>query len=140
MGIDYSTAHEFADAVRALAITESAENPYREGDGGRAFGLLQMHPSTFIRYYRSHGPLTSLARFNPGTGDTWTEGQIKACATYLFLRGYDRETQEERDLIVQAWNLGEHAVFEERQRNPEYLARFVAALDRIRGIGPTGEK
>src|SRR5437868_2179052 len=87
--IDDSAAHELADEVRA-------------------YGLLQMHPPTFKRYYGSQ------MRFAPAVGDTWTTAQIKACAAYLSTHGWPSSGQEERDAIVQAWNLGEMAVFLEK--------------------------
>jgi hypothetical protein len=45
--------HEFRDELRAFAMIESNENTDATGDGGCAFGLLQMHPATFKRCYGS---------------------------------------------------------------------------------------
>jgi hypothetical protein len=121
--IDYTAAVEFADVVRAFAIIESDEDPNKLGDGGRAYGLLQMHPATFKRYYGAQ------MRFAPNNRDSWTEAQIKACAAFLSAHAWRSAGQHERDLIVQAWNLGEAAVFLEKRRNPDYLARWLQAYD-----------
>ena len=125
--IDYSSAAEFADEVRAFAIIESGENEYAIGDGGQSFGLLQMHPATFKRYYGVQ------MRFAQNLSDTWTRAQIKSCAAFLAAHGWSGASQDERDLIVQAWNLGEAGVFIDGRRNPEYLARWLAAYDQIKG-------
>jgi hypothetical protein len=122
--INYSIAGEYADEVRAFAIIESAENELQVGDGGQSFGLLQMHPATFKRFY------IAILRFPPATDDTWTTAFIKACATFLRTHLWLNADQAERDLIVQAWNLGEQAVFVEGKRNPEYLARWLAAYEK----------
>jgi hypothetical protein len=126
--INYSAAAELADEVRAFAIIESGEDEYRIGDMGDAFGLLQMHPATFKRYYGAQ------VRFAANNLDTWTEAQIKACASFLLSHAWRSASQSERDLIVQAWNLGEAGVFIERKRNPEYLARWLEAYDRVKGM------
>jgi hypothetical protein len=128
--IDYSVAEELAEVVRALAIAESGENPHQVGDGGRAYGLLQMHPATFKRYYGTYPQ----GRFAPAVSDTWAAAEIKACAAFLEWHGYDADGQEQKDLIIQAWNLGEAAVFLEHRRNAMYLRRFLAALERVRGV------
>lgn len=125
--IDYSAAVEFADEVRAFAIVESNESETATGDGGESFGLLQMHPATFKRYYGAQ------MRFAPNLSDTWTRAQIKACAAFLAAHGWTGASPDERDLIVQAWNLGEVGVFIDCRRNPEYLARWLAAYDAIKG-------
>jgi hypothetical protein len=126
--IDYSPAAEFADEVRAFAIIESGEDEYAVGgDAGQSYGLLQMHPATFKRYYGCQ------SRFAPNLNDTWTRAQIKSCAAFLAALGWTGATQNQRDLIVQAWNLGEAGVFIDGRRNPEYLARWVAAYDEIKG-------
>jgi hypothetical protein len=124
--IDYSAAYELADEVRAFAIIESGEDPHKVGDDGCAYGLLQMHPATFKRIYGS------MMRFAPSISDTWSTAQIKACAAYLASHAWRSASQDERDAIVQAWNLGERAVFIEKRRNPEYLARWLAAYDGIK--------
>jgi len=123
--IDYSIAVEFADQVRAFAIIESQERPYATGDDGQAFGLLQMHPDTFKRYYGCAG------RFPAGVKDTWTEAQIKACAGFLLMHDWQHANQAMRDKIVVAWNLGEAAVFLEKRTNEAYLARWKVAYAKI---------
>jgi|SRR5438132_8602970 len=124
--IDYSLAVELAEEVRAFAIVESNENQSSVGDGGQSFGILQMHPGAFKRFYGSQ------VRFAPAVDDTWTEAQIKSCAAFLAAHGWRSASQEERDLIVQAWNLGEAGVFIHGRRNPEYLAKWLAAYDQIK--------
>ena len=126
-GIDYSPAAELAQVVRAFAIIESNENERAVGDGGMAYGLLQMHPATFKRYYGAQ------MRFAPNVRDTWTQAQIKACAAFLLAHQWGRESTPQRDLIVQAWNLGESAVFIDGRRNEEYLSRWLAAYQKITG-------
>jgi hypothetical protein len=124
--IDYGAAADFGHEVRAFAIIESGEGENQLGDAGQSFGLLQMHPATFRRFYGSQ------MRFAPHPGDTWTQAQIKACASFLSVRGWHTATESERELIVQAWNLGEHAVYVEGRRNSEYLARWLAAYDDVK--------
>ena len=125
--IDYSAAAEFAAPVRAFAIVESNENPVLIGDGGRGFGLLQMHPATFKRYYGAQ------MRFAPLVNDSWVQAEIKACAAFLLAHSWSTSSQPERDLIVQAWNLGEAGVYIDGRRNPQYLARWQAAYASITG-------
>jgi hypothetical protein len=124
---DYSPALEFADLVRAFAIIESGESDTKIGDGGQSFGILQMHPATFKRYYGCQ------SRFGQTLSDTWTEAQIKCCAAFLQVHEWGRATPAQRDLIVQAWNLGEAGVFIDGRRNPQYLARWQAAYARVVG-------
>jgi hypothetical protein len=123
--IDYRAAAYYADHVRAFAIIESTEDETATGDGGRALGLLQMHPATFMRYYR---PVAS-------TTDTWTQAFIKACASYLSLHAFRAATPDQQDLIVQAWKLGEGAVFSLGERDPAYVSRWKAAYQKITGRG-----
>jgi hypothetical protein len=125
--IDYSIAVEFADAVRAFAIVESNENPAQIGDGGQSFGILQMHPATFKRYYGCQ------TRFAQNLSDTWTQAQIKCCAAFLLALAWTTSGPAQRDLIVQAWNLGEAGVFIDGRRNPEYLARWQSAYAQVTG-------
>jgi len=123
--LDYSIAHEFADAVRAFAMIESRENPTATGDEGLAFGLLQMHSATFKRYYGCE------TRFAAEVHDSWHTAQIKCCAAFLHAHGWSTATQEQRELIVQAWNIGEAGVFLEKKRNPEYLSRWLEAFRKL---------
>ena len=125
--IEYSGAAEFADEVHAFALVESNENEARIGDGGRAFGLLQMHPASFKRYYGAQ------TRFAQNVGDSWTEAQIKACAAFLLAHNWRAAAPGERDLIVQAWNLGEAGVYIDGRRNPDYLARWLTAYAKVQG-------
>jgi hypothetical protein len=120
--IDYSAALEFHLEVRAFAIIESGEQLNRVGDSGRAHGILQMHPATFKRYYGCQ------TRFAASVSDTWTEAYIKSCAAFLAAHDWTKADESLRRLIVQAWNLGEAAVFIEGRRNPEYLARWLEAF------------
>jgi hypothetical protein len=86
----------------------------------RAFGLLQMHPATFAEYYgRSKD-------FPKAVTDTWTEAQIKACASFLSMWSHLGI-----DLVIQAWNQGVSAVIG-GVRVPEYLAKYDAAMNKIR--------
>jgi hypothetical protein len=41
--------------------------------------------------------------------------------------------QSQRDLIVQAWNIGEAGVFIEGKRNLEYLKRWQEAYAKVKG-------
>ena len=131
--IDYTAAHDLTDEVRAFAMIESAENPHQVGDSGQAYGLLQMHPATFKRYYGAQ------MRFAPHVADTWTEAFIKACAAFLSAHSWHNASREERDKIVQAWNLGEAAVFIEGRQNPEYLARWLDAYEKIKAPGSAND-
>lgn len=124
--IDYSVAAEFAREVRAFAMIESGENEMAVGDNGQAFGIVQMHPATFKRYYGSN------KRFPQSNSDTWTQAQIKCNAAFLAFHGWTLAPQADRDLIVQAWNLGETAVYIDGRRNPEYLVRWLEAYAQIR--------
>jgi hypothetical protein len=124
--IDYSPAAEFACEVRAFAIVESAETEFQIADDGSAFGLLQMHPATFKRYYGVQ------MRFAQNVNDTWTQAQIKACAAFLLAHGWRDASLADRNLVVQAWNLGEAGVYIEGRRNPDYLARWLEAYDKVK--------
>jgi hypothetical protein len=125
--IDYSSALELKDAVRAFAIIESGENERCIGDDGMAYGVLQMHPATFKRYYGCQ------TRFAAGLHDTWTEAQIKSCAAFLTAHKWGSASSSQRDLIVQAWNIGEAGVFIEGRRNPQYLQRWLEAYAKVTG-------
>lgn len=116
--IDYLIAGKWADEVHALAIIESGESPMVSGDGGRAFGILQQHPSFFLAWY---------GRATPSVSDTWSQAFVKAAATF-----FDHYATEPLDLVVQAYNQGETAVFKQGVRAPEYLAKFTMALTKIR--------
>ena len=122
--IDYSAAGEFIQEVRAFAMIESAENPHQVGDGGRAYGLLQMHPATFKRYYGCQ------SRWAASVSDTWSRAFIKACAAFLNAHNWRAADEATRHLIVQAWNLGEAGVFIDGQRNPDYLTRWLEAYEK----------
>jgi hypothetical protein len=125
--IDYSAALEFAKEVRAFAVIESGESEIKIGDGGQSFGILQMHPATFKRYYGCQ------SRFAQNVSDTWTQAQIKSCAAFLQALAWTASSPHQRDLIVQAWNLGEAGVFIDGRRNPQYLARWQSAYAQITG-------
>jgi len=120
MAIDYSVAGKWARHVRALAIIESNENPEAMGDGGRAFGLLQMHPARFLEEAH-HGGLLAI-----GVADTWATAQIRAAAAY-----FERMADKPVALVVQAWNLGVHAVFDHGENNSPYYERWLIAFKRI---------
>jgi len=119
--IDYSPAQNYADIVRALAIVESQEQPNAVGDNGQARGLLQIHPAQFRQYYGAS------ATFLADIHDTWIEADIKCCAAYL-----DKWDNISLDLRIMGWNLGINAVVEGK-RNPEYLAKFDAAYNQVKG-------
>jgi hypothetical protein len=118
--IDYSVAGRWATHVRALAQIESGENEFAHGDDGRAFGLLQMHPARYMDEARFAGP------FRIEVTDTWATAQIRAAAAY-----FERMADKPVELVVQAWNLGVHAVFDDGQNNVKYYARWLAAFDRL---------
>ena len=122
--IDYSHAGKWAYHVRALAIVESQENEREMGDGGRAFGLLQMHADRFLQ------ESNRFPQFKVQVGDTVTVAQIKAAACW-----FQRMMAESQPLVVMAWNLGEFAVFAEGKRNQEYYDRWKAAYDQARSDG-----
>ena len=132
--IDYSPALEFAEPVRAFAIVESNESETKIGDGGQSFGILQMHPATFKRYYGCQ------SRFAANLSDTWTQAQIRSCAAFLQAHSWTTSSQSIRNLIVQAWNLGEAGVFIDGRRNPEYLARWLAAYAQLTGVNEGGRE
>lgn len=124
----YKLAGEYAPYVRAFAIHESREDQYVVGDGGRAFGLLQMHPATFVRYYYA-----AKDRWAPHVDDTWTVAFIKACCAFLEAHNFLNLREVERGLVVQAWNRGEAAIYLEGKRAPEYLDAWDRALNQVRG-------
>ena len=121
---DYSIAGKWAQIVRALAMTETNEQPRMIGDGGKAFGILQDHPPFMAEYYRTESPYPAEA------SDDWIVAEIKAAATFLQENDY-----EPLDLCVQAYNQGETAVFDKGVRAPEYLAKFTANLNKLKGQG-----
>jgi hypothetical protein len=120
--INYGVAGRWKDVIRALV--EGDENPSGDivavGDGGRAFGILQEHPSFFWQFYGRNG-------FDADVKDTWTVAFIKAAAS--FFEHYCREY--ELDLMVQAYNQGARAVFIQGMRAPGYLAKFHAVYDKL---------
>jgi hypothetical protein len=85
-----------------------------------------MHPATFKHYYGLQ------MGFAPHVNDTWTEAQIKACGSFIASHGWRDASENERELIVQARNIGDAGVFIEEKRNPEYLARWLEAYDKVR--------
>lgn len=121
MTFNYQLAGRYADFVRALAIVETGEKPTMTGDGGRAFGILQQHPAMFSEYYRPAG------EFKASVSDTWIDAEIKAAACFWSMWEHMGV-----DWAVTAYNQGPTAV-KNGVRAPEYLARFTAALNKIRG-------
>ncbi len=81
----------------------------------------QQHPAWFKDYYGKS------KRFPASVGDTWTEAQIKAIASY-----YDVWESIPRDLLIQAYRLGLDAVLKEGKRDPIRLAKIYEALNKIR--------
>ncbi len=123
MSFDYSAAGPWAQIVHALAMTETNEQPRLVGDGGRAFGILQDHPPFIAEYYRTD------SAFPAKPNDDWITAEIKAAATFL-----DENDDQPLDLCIQAYNQGETAVFTNGVRAPEYLARFTANLNKLKGL------
>ena len=119
--VDYSAAGAYHREVRAFSIIESSEQLWAVGDGGQAFGLVQIHPATFIDYYRDVADVA----------DTWPVASIKACAWFLGFYNFKTAKPDMQDLVVQAWNLGRHAVFLDGRRNLEYLSKWKAAYQHI---------
>jgi hypothetical protein len=119
--IDYSLAVPYHEIVRALAIIESGERPFQIGDGGQAFGLLQIHPARFNETYNSD------IYYAAAVDDTWVSAEIKACAAFLHVW-----EPQPLDLRIQAWRLGTHAVFDLGKRDPQYLERFSIAYQKVR--------
>jgi hypothetical protein len=122
VSIDYSAAGEWAHHVRALAMVESNEDETAIGDGGRAFGLLQMHPGRFLD--ESH----TTKQFRVTPGDTWTLAQIKAAASY-----FEVMRPVAIELTVIAWNLGRAAVFLDGERNEPYFAKWKEHYEALSG-------
>jgi hypothetical protein len=117
----FALAGAFEDIVHALAIIESNERIAQIGDGGRAFGLLQQHPSFFAEYYGR-----SLL-FPSSVSHTWEEAEVVAAATY-FGRYIEILGQ---DGAVSAYNTGVKA-FNDGQRNEVYIARWGNAFQDVR--------
>jgi hypothetical protein len=123
----YEIAGEWALYVRALAMGESQEdtNPTGPNEGGRARGLLQIHPANFIDHYT-----VTNKHFPASVTDTWEQADIKCCAsfldTYIPSIGLDK--------TIVAWNKGLNAVMHEGEWNQEYLDRFTENLNKLRGI------
>ena len=113
----YKIAGKWADVVRAHAIVESKEQIWPYGDGGRAFGLLQVHPAFVKDYSRFADILPS---------DTWPEAEVKLVAAF-----YELHPGVDLDLLIQAYNQGYAGVMSEGRRAPEYLANWHLAYNRI---------
>jgi hypothetical protein len=120
MKIDYNVAGKWANHVRALAIIESQEDDEAIGDGGRAFGLLQMHPARFVE------EVGTFPKFPLREDDDWTTAQIKAAACY-----FERMQHQELQKVVEAWNLGTVAVFAHGLRNRPYFNRWEEAYSAV---------
>lgn len=120
---DYKLAGEWFLQVRAIFIGESSEYPVALGDGGRAYGPGQHHPTFFAEYY-GRSP-----KFPQSVTHTWTQAFIVATASFFELHvpiiGLD--------LTVQAYQAGVSAVLNDGVRNEAYLQRFSDNLNRIRG-------
>jgi hypothetical protein len=119
----YNYAKEYALRVRALAIIESGEDEYKVGDGGQAFGLLQMHPARFAEEARD-----ALAGFELTTFDNYATSQIKCAGSY-----FTRYVGVPITLVVMGWRLGKNAVFVNGERDEEYWHRWQAAFTRLNG-------
>jgi len=123
--IDYSMAGPLHLVVRAHAIVESNETPTAIGDGGMAFGILQIHPGFFHDYYGR------TPEFPASNSDTWIEAEIKAVATYHHVHRFLTSSVDHQHLLVQAYNQGFAGVFTQGIRAPGYLARWLAAYQKI---------
>lgn len=124
MDIPYHLAGVWQHAVRAIFIIESDENPQAVGDGGRAYGLGQMHPCFMQEYYRESGD------YPASVSDTWVEAQVKTAATFFAVWEHMG-----LDWIVRAYNQGAGAIMRQEPAamaaSDGYLARFDEAHNRI---------
>lgn len=108
--------------VTAIMMVETGpdkpmpERYWETGDGGQALGPWQMHPAHFVRWWR------------PQLGVTWQQAFEDAMVRFV---EEGLASMQEPELIAQAHNLGEAAVFKEGKRNPEYAAKFQSYYDRL---------
>lgn len=117
---DYTLAGEYAETVHALALVESTGSPMiGYSDGGQAFGILGQHPSFFVEWY-------GRGSFLANTKDEWWNASIKAAASF-----FEHYASMDRDLVVMAYHSGMGFV-ESGQRDEPYLAKFNAALNRVK--------
>jgi hypothetical protein len=127
--IDYSIAGAWADHVHALAMVETGGNPDApDGDGGRAKGLLQIHPADFVQY------CGRCKLFPLLVGYDWTQAQIICCASYLEIEVPQFEELSPRnglDLAIQGWNKGVAAI-RSGIRNQTYLDKWTDFFQKIR--------
>jgi hypothetical protein len=122
MPMDYSIAGRWALHVEALAIVESGGSPMvGYSDGGRARGLLGQHPSFFVEWYGRYPEI-----YPAEVTDEWWTADIKAAASFL-----EHYSSFGLDQEIQMYNLGVVAVVK-GARNPEYLARWSAAYQKLR--------
>jgi hypothetical protein len=118
----YQVAERHADVVRALAVIESGEDEAALGQGGKAFGLLQMRPGAFAQLYHPT---------EQDADDTVSEAQVKACARYLSVYRFLSSTVEQQKRIIMAWSLGEYAVFVDGREDEQYYNRWLDAFKRL---------
>ena len=103
----------FEDFAHALALTESADNPNAPlGDGGRAAGRWQEHPSFYERW---------VPKIAYGTEPTWDE-QFRAA----LLAFYDYAAQHDIEDVDAAcgFNLHGAPIAGSAAQDPVYAERF----------------
>ena len=133
IALNWALAGPWQAHVHSLALTEHYQHPidndcaaglcrFGDNDGGRAFGILQMHMPYLQEWYKLDGP------YRAAVGDTVPDAQIKAAAAFLTVE----VSHIGLDLAIQSQNLGVAAVLA-GQRNAEYLSRWSSSFQRLRG-------
>lgn len=103
--------------LKALAVTESADDPEAWGDAGRAMGRWQVHPDRLWSEAR-------LRELEPHLGETWD--QFVACvlrAVFAKFIGFGRA-----DVVAMYWHVGHLVHPTDPDWDQKYAERFGVAL------------
>ena len=103
--------------LKALAVTESNDDPEAWGDGGQAMGRWQVHPARLWQDMHTHG-------ITPTLSDTWD--QLVARVLRAMYAAY--EWQLNTVVIAMYWHKGHFVIAGQPEWDATYAARFNAAL------------
>lgn len=106
--------------VRALALTESDDNPQAWGDAGRAVGRFQVHPDWVWTWAKHYG-------ISPVVGDTWDSFVSRIVTAFAndHLR-YMKLTE-----VAMYFHLGHYGNPSEYDWDDAYAKRFQTCVDRV---------
>ena len=111
--------------LKALAVTESADDPEAWGDAGRAMGRWQIHPDRFWHECQ-------LGKIFPKLGETWDQvvARILRAIAGFYL---EKVTPAE---IAMYWHLGHWVLPTDSTWDQKYASRFELELVVAQGEMP----